>query len=154
MRQYKIIWLDPKDHHKCSNIWNMARDPEQTRKWHNELKLGTRITWVYTEDGEFLGECSLVTRSDDPEYTVAGQRVYLSRLIVKDTRRSQGIGGLLTDFIIEQAKDLGYREISIGVDKDNGTALRLYQKKGFTEVLFDGEDEDGPYYKLLKRLEE
>jgi hypothetical protein len=28
----------------------------------------------------------------------------------------------------------------------------LYRKFGFTEVLFDGADEDGEYYKLMKSL--
>ena len=38
------------------------------------------------------------------------------------------------------------------VDKDNENALHLYRKYGFTEVLFDGADEDGEYYKLMKRI--
>ena len=47
---------------------------------------------------------------------------------------------------------MGYKEISIGVDKDNTAALHLYRKKGFTTVIFDGADEYGKYYKLLKVL--
>ena len=72
--------------------------------------------------------------------------------MVKKGYRGQGIGTVLVDFICEKARELGYSEVSIGVDKDNAVALHLYQKKGFDEVLFDGEDEDGPYYKLLKKL--
>ena len=34
--------------------------------------------------------------------------------------------------------------------KDNENALHLYRKYGFTEVLFDGADNDGEYYKLMK----
>ena len=47
---------------------------------------------------------------------------------------------------------MGFQEMTIGVDKDNTNALHLYGKFGFTEVLFDGADEDGEYLKLLKRL--
>ena len=53
---------------------------------------------------------------------------------------------------INKAKAMGFSEMTIGVDKDNTNALHLYRKFGFTEVLFDGTDEDGEYYKLLKRL--
>ena len=49
-------------------------------------------------------------------------------------------------------RDRGFREASIGVDKDNEAALHLYRKKGFTTVVFDGEDEDGAYYKLVRTL--
>ena len=50
------------------------------------------------------------------------------------------------------AKETGYSEMTIGVDKDNVNALHLYRKYGFTEVLFEGADEDGEYYKLMKIL--
>ena len=38
------------------------------------------------------------------------------------------------------------------VDKDKENALYLYRKYGFTEVLFDGADQDGEYLKLMKRI--
>ena len=47
---------------------------------------------------------------------------------------------------------MGFSEMAIGVDKANENALYLYRKYGFTEVLFDGADEDGEYFKLMKRL--
>ena len=47
---------------------------------------------------------------------------------------------------------MGYKEASIGVDKDNTIAINLYRKKGFTNVIFDGADEYGEYFKLMKIL--
>ena len=58
----------------------------------------------------------------------------------------------MIDFILNKADAMGYNEISIGVDKKNTNALRLYQRKGFNEIIFNGEDEHGPYYKLIKKL--
>jgi len=152
MQEYEILKLKPEDYHKCSNIWDMEKKAGMAKAWYNQLVSGVRIIWVYTTRGEFIGEGSLVMENYDPDYTIKGQRVYFSRVIVKEEYRNQGIGGTLIDFIIEQAKLMGYREISIGVDKKNINALHLYRKKGFTEVIFDGEDEHGPYYKLVKRL--
>ena len=56
------------------------------------------------------------------------------------------------DFMVKKIKNMGYKEITVGVDKDNTAALNLYRKKGFTTVLFDGADEDREYFKLMKKL--
>lgn len=58
----------------------------------------------------------------------------------------------MIDHILDVARSLGYQEAAIGVDKENDAALHLYQKKGFTTVLFDGKDEYGAFYKLMKIL--
>ena len=53
--------------------------------------------------------------------------------------------------LIDCAKKLGYEEIFIGVDVDNKIARHLYEKKGFTNVRYEGEDEYGKYVKLLRK---
>lgn len=94
----------------------------------------------------------MVFDTGDPDYTIPDKRVYVSRMIVKKEYRGQGIGSEILTFLIEKAKEMGFDEMTIGVDKDNTAALHLYRKFGFTEVLFDGADEDGEYYKLMKSL--
>jgi ribosomal protein S18 acetylase RimI-like enzyme len=47
---------------------------------------------------------------------------------------------------------LGYSEISLGVDISNVGARRLYEKKGFTNIIFVGEDKDGKFVKLIKTI--
>lgn len=151
MNSYKIERLDLGDYEKCNNIWNM-RECEFTEKFRREIENGNRFVFIYKIDGEFIGEIAYVLDMNDPDYTIPDRRVYLSRLIVKNEYRNQGIGSILIDHVLEIVRDLGYKEASIGVDKDNLPALHLYRKKGFTTVLFDGEDEYGPYFKLLKTL--
>jgi ribosomal protein S18 acetylase RimI-like enzyme len=73
-------------------------------------------------------------------------------MLVKAEYRNRGIGGIILDYLIDYAKQLGYEEISVGVDIDNLNARHLYDKKGFTNVIFEGEDELGKYVKLLKEL--
>ncbi|HAA24623.1 MAG TPA: GNAT family N-acetyltransferase [Ruminiclostridium sp.] len=152
MGLYKIVKLEPKDYYKCLNIWNMEKDPDRTKKWYDELVNGNRITFVYTENNEFIGEGSLVFMNDDPDYTIPNKRIYLSRLIVKAGYRNCGIGGIIVDYLIDYAKRLGYEEISVGVDLNNSIARHLYEKKGFINVIFEGEDEYGKYVKLVKKL--
>lgn len=152
MEPYKIIKLEPKDYYKCTNIWDMVKNPDRTKKWYDELVNGNRITFVYTENDEFIGEGSLVFKNDDTDYTIPDKRIYLSRMIVKVEYRNCGIGGIIIDYLIDYAKGLGYEEISLGVDTNNLNARHLYEKKGFTTAIFEGEDEYGEYVKLLRKL--
>ena len=120
--------------------------------FYDELVSGNRITFIYSVNDEFIGEGSLVFQNDDPDYTIPDKRIYLSRMIVKEGYRNCGIGGIIVDYLIDYAKQLGFEEITLGVDTDNLNARHLYEKKGFTTVLFLGEDEYGEYVKLLKVL--
>ena len=154
MCNYEIVQLKPENYQRCSNIWDMGKKPEMAKRFYDELVSGNRIIYVYTIEGEYLGEGSIVFEKNDPDYSIPGQRVYFSRLVVKEEYRNQGIGSILIDYIVDKAIALRYSEISVGVDKKNEGAFRLYQRKGFNEIIYDGEDEYGPYYKLLKRLGE
>ncbi len=143
--------LNPEDYHKCSNIWNIKSQP-LTDKWFEEIKSGNRLVFIYKINDEFIGEGALVLDEGDPDYTIPNRRVYVSRMIVKKEYRNRGIGSEILEFLIAKAKSMGYSEMTIGVNKDNVNALHLYKKYGFTEVLFDGADEDGEYFKLMKRI--
>ena len=143
--------LSVEDYHKCSNIWNMKSQP-LAEKWREEIASGNRHVFIYKISGEFIGEGALVLDAGDPDYTIPGKRVYVSRMIVKKEYRNRGIGSEILEFLTEKAKESGFSEMTIGVDKDNVNALHLYRKYGFNEVLFDGADEDGEYLKLMKRI--
>lgn len=146
-----IEQLNPIDYHKCSNIWDMSKQKD-AEKWRQEIISGNRTVFVYKIDGEFIGEGALVKDTGDSDYTIENQRIYVSRMIVKKEYRNQGIGSKILEFLIDKAREWGYCEMTIGVDKDNINALHLYRKYGFDKVLFDGCDEYGEYLKLMKRI--
>ncbi len=151
MNNYIIEQLKLDEYHKCSNIWNMKTQP-QANTWREEIAAGNRLVYIYKINGEFIGEGALVLNTSDPDYTIPGKRVYVSRMIIKKEYRNRGIGSEILTFLIEKAKEMGFNEITVGVDKANVNALHIYRKFGFTEVLFDGEDEHGEYFKLLKKI--
>ncbi len=151
MKNYVIEKLNIKDYKKCNNIWDMKKC-KFTKKFRHEIESGNRVVFIFKIDGEFIGEIAYVFDMNDSDYTIPDKRIYISRLIVKKEYRNQGIGGILIDYILEQIKEMGYKEATIGVDKDNTSALHLYQKKGFTNVIFDGKDEYGEFYKLMKEI--
>ena len=154
LKSSENIVIEPlklEDYHKCSNIWNMKAQP-LTEKWKEEIAEGNRFVYIYKINDEFIGEGALVLDTGDPDYTIQGKRVYVSRMIVKKEYRNRGIGSEILTFLIQKAEEMGFCEMTIGVDKNNENALHLYRKFGFTEVLFDGADDDGEYFKLMKRL--
>lgn len=149
---FEIIELSPAEFEKCGNIWNMKRQEKLAKQFYGELISGNRITYVYNEDDEFIGEISLVFDTNDLDYTMDGRRIYVSHLIVKPEKRRKGIGKRLVEYATDKAKEMGYSEMSIGVDLDNYPALKLYADSGFVKILFIGEDQQGKYVKLLKKI--
>lgn len=151
MKNIAIEPLKAEEYGKCSNIWNMKKQP-LAEKWLEEIISGNRLVFIYKINGKFIGEGALVFDNGDPDYTIPDRRIYVSRMIVKKEYRGRGIGSEILAFLIEKAKSMGYSEMALGVDKDNAAALQLYRKFGFDEVIFEGADEYGEYFKLLKKI--
>jgi [ribosomal protein S18]-alanine N-acetyltransferase len=51
--------------------------------------------------------------------------------------RGKGIGTLLMKEVLKEAKELGYKKMSLSVDPSN-PALRLYERYGFKKIGVDG----------------
>lgn len=68
--------------------------------------------------------------------TWKGQRMYLEDFIVTDECRGRGIGRLLFDRLIEEAKEKGFSAIVWQVLKWNEPAINFYKKYN---ASFDGE---------------
>ena len=153
MGDFEIVRLKPEDFEECNNIWNLRENEKFTKNIYKELTSGDRITFVYKDmkTQNFIGEVSVVFTSQKI-YTIQGIRVYLSRLIVKDTWRNNGIGTDLCIYIFEFCERLGYKEITVAVNLDNFVAIKLYYKLGFREILDVNQDEYGTYMVLLKEL--
>lgn len=149
---FEIIELSPAEFEKCGNIWNMKQQEKLANQFYGELISGSRVTYVCKQDNEFIGEISLVFDTNDSDYTIDKQRVYVSHLIVKPEKRRNGIGKRLVEYATNKTKEMGYSEMTIGVDLDNYSALKLYADSGFDKILFIGEDHQGKYVKLLKEI--
>lgn len=148
----KIIPLLPADFSKCGCIWSIEKHPKLAEQFYHELISGNRMTYVYVGGEQYLGEISLVFDMRDPDYTIKGRRIYVSRLIVRRDARRKGIGKALVAFAARRAAEMSYSEMSIGVDLDNYPALKLYADAGFDKIISIGEDGQGKYMKLLKKI--
>ena len=148
----KIIELAIKDYEKCGNIWNMEKNKELKDRFYQELLTQNRKTFVYVKDEEYIAEISIVYNKNDVDYSIPSKRLYISRIIVKKALRGNGYGKKLMNHVIEYAKKENYEELSLGVNLDNYIALNLYVKLGFNKIQYIGEDSDGKYVKLIKKL--
>lgn len=146
---YQIIRCTPEDYQRLGGL-DLTVPP--ARKWYDELAAGSRSIFIYLDNGVYRGEGALVFEHPDPDYVIPGQRVYLSGLVVKREFRRQGIGSKLLARLLARARQLGYREVALGVNSDNAPALRLYERYGFTHVICRAEDQDGKYIKMLCKL--
>ena len=149
---FEIIELSPAEFEKCGNIWNMKQQEKLANQFYGELISGSRVTYVYKEDDEFIGEVSLVFDTNDSDYTIDKRRIYVSHLIVKPEKTRNPIPKRIVEYPTDNAKHKPNTEITIGVDLDNYSALKLYADSGFDKILFIGEDHQGKYVKLLKEI--
>lgn len=149
MKDYEIKQIRLDDYPKCNALWNMKACP-YTDLFIEQIISGNREVFILSVDGEYIAECDLVY--DNPEYgTIPGERLYFSRLIVKRSERGKGYGEAISLYLLDKAKEIGYKSIALGVNCDNTAAVNLYKKLGFT-VYKEAEDKDGKFYRMEKNL--
>ena len=71
----------------------------------------------------------------------------IMNIVTKKTCRNQGIGKLLLDRLILEAKNKNVRKINLEVNENNTIAIHLYEKFGFSR---DGERKN--YYNNKKAI--
>lgn len=149
MSSYEIKQIGLEDYSKCSVIWNMETCP-YTQTFIEQIKANVREVFILTVNGAYIAECDLVY--ENPEYgTIPGKRLYLSRLIVKKDERGRGYGKAISQYVLNVAKEKGFLEIALGVNRDNTAAVGLYKSLGFT-AYEEAEDTDGKFYRMEKKL--
>ncbi len=86
------------------------------------------VWWAFVaeEDGAILGFALYYVRYS----TWKGQRMYLEDIIVTEEARGKGIGKLLFDTLIEEAKQKQFKGITWQVLEWNEPAINFYKKLG------------------------
>ena len=76
---------------------------------------------------------------DRPGYGFVDEQTPELAIAVVPSARGRGVGSKLLDALLARAREAGYAALSLGVDRDNGGAIELYERHGFERV---GETED------------
>jgi putative acetyltransferase len=75
----------------------------------------------------------------------------MKRLFVLPHFRAVGIGKLLSNKIIENAKEMGYKKMLLDTNREMAEAVNLYKKSGFKEIppYCDNENPNAVFMELL-----
>lgn len=86
------------------------------------------------EEDELLGFTAYYLNS-------ANHQIYVTLICVDSIHQAHGIGGKMLEYLVAriQTEDKLYNTIALEVNKQNGKALRFYQKQGFKEQEDRGE---------------
>lgn len=90
-----------------------------------------RLAW----DGEALaGYCKLRRLNDYAEHSDAKNAIELGQLYTDPARTGQGIGALLMDWALAEARERGHDAIQLTVWSENYGAQKFYARYGFTKI--------------------
>ncbi len=80
--------------------------------------------------GEAVGTCALLPLPEDPDYEFE-----LVKMAVSPSARGLGIGEALGRHVLAKARALGARRVYLETNPVLGSAVRLYRRLGFEEVV-------------------
>ena len=111
--------------------------------------------YVIKEDEKFIGELTVNYVSHDlKSETIPNIRVYFEAFRIDKKYQGKGLGQKLIEYTINDLKEKGFKEFTIGVEEDNEKAKYIYLKYGFIEAIDYGKgDEFDPseYILYLKK---
>lgn len=129
----------PGDH---DQIWNIIKeviskgdtyafDPNSSRQTMLDYWCGNdRHPYVATDNGKILG--TFVIKDNQPGL---GSHIANAGYMVGENAAGKGIGKVMGEFSLEEAKRLGYTAMQFNiVVKSNTRAVQLWQKLGFTII--------------------
>jgi GNAT superfamily N-acetyltransferase len=90
-------------------------------------------------------------RADEGAGAVVPGRCHLSYVFVRPARWGEGIGGLLVDAVLAEARRRGYDQIQLWTQEDNLRARRLYSGRGFVRTERTKRDDYGDEIALWTR---
>lgn len=86
----------------------------------------TDLFLVTDDDGSVLGTATLVTF-----LIPTGRRAWIEDVVVDDAARGLGVGGALTQAMVDRAEELGCTTVDLTSRPTREAANRLYQREGF-----------------------
>lgn len=86
--------------------------------------------WLIISDENIIG---YVVLSFCFSFEFKGRTAFIDELFLLEAFRGKGLGGLVLDFIDQQAREMGLAALHLEVERHNDKGKRLYVKKGFNE---------------------
>ena len=124
--------------------WRSGATVEESSLWRYVSGWGRRgdAAVIALEGGFAVGAAwyRLFSR-DEPGFGFIDEKTPEVAVAVVPSRRGQGIGSELLDALVEQAREQGYKGLSLTVAADDTPAMHVFEKLGFEQV----EETDGSW---------
>jgi len=110
------------------------RDPAVFDRFFSEVGDDTFLTkpgaqaFVATIEGQ---PCGIISFYPDKDYFTHHPRAYIDNLVVAQESERKGVGRALLAFVERQARDQGYREVTLDVFAVNHGAIAFYERQGY-----------------------
>ena len=131
----------PADHEAVVDVWRAAATarrggtvapPEHEQRVRSRFTLPGVWLVVADDDGEVVGMTSgMPAREDDGEGDDIPGLCHLSLVFVLPPWWGRGVGGLLVDAALAEARARDYLRMQLWTHEDNVRAQRLYAGRGF-----------------------
>ena len=105
--------------------------------FYNNITVGNADFWTLDRDGELIAELYAFYDLDDKDFADGKTIAYLCAFRVKKEYRGQGYGSRLMTAVLDDLKEKGFRNVTIGVGSDEPQNYRLYQRFGFNSKIKD-----------------
>ncbi len=99
-----------------------------------ELADPARLYRLAARETMLLGYCKLGLVCGFPEHARAKRTIELKQLYTDPAHTGEGIGAMLLDWALGEARALGFDEIQLSVWSGNAGAQRFYARHGFAKV--------------------
>ena len=127
---------------EIENWWNkkIEKQPNNLayKKWKNafveENKKGNRKTFFVFENGEYIGQGTLLLKGNDAIMTGEG-KAEIIKLEINKEHRGKGIATLIYKKIEKYAKQNGIKVLTIGVEPCEIRNMQIYFHWGITNYL-------------------
>lgn len=102
---------------------------------------GERIVFGLKSDGKIVGTMQLIFKDKKDFYADGKIKAHVHHARVMDGLRGKGLGSRLLQHIEIEAAKRGFGELTLGVEKENESAIIFYEKRGFKEFMREKGDE-------------
>lgn len=105
--------------------------------FYNNITTGNAVFWTLDNNGELVGELYVFLNLEDKDFADGKNTAYLCAFRVKKEYRGQGYGSRLMATVLAELKEIGFRNVTIGVGSDEPQNIRLYRRFGFNTKIKD-----------------
>jgi len=91
--------------------------------------------FVVRDNGRLIGMCSMQVLISTAE---GGKSGLIEDLVIDNNYRQMGIGSKFMEFLVNYAKEKGYKRLQLLADRDNTPALNFYKKENWASTNLCG----------------